>query len=122
MIIIVAMSFRAKKIFKKQKKNIKEIKENTVSKIELRSSSTKFNKFFTDLDDRTQRTLLICSEIMKKDWDLVYSKMIEAARERGMTLTLDDMPEVLLTYLDQDETVEVLREINDRPAEEGDDQ
>ena len=46
-------------------------------------------------------------------WDIVGG---------GMTLTLDDMPEVLLTYLDQDETVEVLREINDRPAEEGDDQ
>ena len=48
--------------------------------------------------------------------------MIEAAREKGMTLTLEDMPEVLLTYLDKNETIEVLREISDKPSEEEDDQ
>ena len=93
-----------------------------MTKIELKSSSTKFNKFFMDLDERTQRTLLICSEIMKKDWEVVYNRMIEAARDRGMTLTLDDMPEILLTYLDQTETEEVIKEINFRPNEEEDNQ
>ena len=122
MMTIIAMSFKAKKIFKKQKKNLKEIRESTVTKIELKNSSTKFSNFFLDLDERTQRTLLICSEIMKRDWEVVYNRMIEAARDKGMTLTLEDMPEILLTYLDQTETEEVIKEINFRPNEEEDNQ
>ena len=120
MMTIIAMSFKAKKIFKKQKKNLKEIRESTVTKIELKNSSTKFSNFFLELDDRTQRTLLICSEIMKKDFETVYNRIIETARANEMTLTMEDMPEILLTYLDPRETEAVLKEINIRPDEERD--
>ena len=114
MIMIFAMSIVMRKVFKKQKKTIKNLMEKTVTKIELINNSTKFDDFFRALDKNTQMTLLIGTEVMKKDNNRLFNEMLRVAKEMDIKLTMDDMPKVLLHYYDKSSTVEVLEELNER--------
>ena len=111
--IIFMMAIVINKVFRKQKKTIKDLMENTVTKIELVNNSTKFDDFFRTLDKDAQMTLLIGAEVMKRDDGMLFNKMLEVAKEMKISLTLEDMPKVLLEYFDMRTTREALDHINE---------